>query len=224
MALRKEQRKKKGWTHLLPKLRELTISADTFNHYHFDYDTNSWREKILLGPDHISLDRRAPASFNTFNQLTHLHFYFANLNRKDNELLAFLLHLPKLTHLRLTRPPSAMRNTIYMEGNLGLYGGLGEAVKILLEDRSENAKLETVIVQIDKHSDEDIVAKLSEIQRLHQDRLFIINPDQYPEYEYQQQFTPGSAKECEELGFQQFTERASGCIGAWSKDCTSLWL
>lgn len=194
-----DQLKPQDWIHLIPKLRELTISAEAFGEAHLkafgkNYwtkingrfeDDDEWGDKYHEGEElRQRIERRkvrrarkaaveAKANFSALEELTHLHLYFAKMDMMDNELLGFVEALPKLTHLRLTRPSSFFMDTTDLEGDTAHHGDLGDAIEALLGDE---AKLQMIILQLSSNLGECVLEKLFGLHLHYPDRLQILIP------------------------------------------------
>jgi len=161
----KEDRKAEEWVHLVPKLKELTLSAHTITQDHlssfnlflpdwFDYDQESVSEEDQLG-----------ANFAAFSELTHLHLYFANLDDMNSKLLKMLLNLPKLTHLRLSRPYSYYESRYDLEGDTEDLADMSMAIPRLLSKRRNCVRMQSIIIQAGTNFDSRVMKKLEQLQR-----------------------------------------------------------
>jgi len=227
----KGERKANDWVHLVPKLHELTLSAHTITLEHLSSFSLSDEGSIEQDQSTSVSEDCLAANFGAFEHLTHLHLYFANLDNKDNLLFKTLMNLPKLSHLRLSRPQASHRK----RQDSGIYmlhqPDLSEAIHRLLGEREKRAKMESIIVQCGTDFDSRVVDKLLQLQKSDV-RLQVLYKTS-SELEATNKNGDASAiantqraiyKKCEKVGLSQFAERASGGQGVWSKELTTLWL
>lgn len=161
----KEQRKPNDWTHLVPKLSELTLSAHTISQEYLESFGLIFPDDWLLWEDEVPEEKRQAANFGAFEHLTHLHLYFANLDNMDNSLLNMLMNLPRLTHLRLSRPESYYESRYDLEGDTMHLADISEAIPRLLAKRRGCVKMESIIMQVGTSFDERVMNKLTQLQR-----------------------------------------------------------
>lgn len=169
----KEIRKAKDWVHLVPKLRELTLSAHTIN----DEYLESFNLRLdCEGPwssMRVSEEICQAANFGAFRNLTRLHIYFANLDNRDNLLYNFILQLPNLTHLRLSRPTTQYEPRYDLEGDTEYLADLSYTLESILEGnnwrqyrRKENRKLKSVILQLGSNFDRRVLYTMTNHLRM----------------------------------------------------------
>jgi hypothetical protein len=248
----RDQRKPEQWRHLVPKVTELTLSAHTiskdFSHSHNIKFHDWFCEWNSYYP--VSNELRQLSNISSFDNLTHLHLYFANFGNLDNSTLLFVWNLPKLTHLRLSRPSSRYVNRDNIEempGEMQRLSDLSLALVRLLS-RAIFAPIQSIIVQLDSDFDKRVLKELIKVQDHYgKDKLPIIGGDEgdTPGYgipfdgsdgglevsEADQAASSSSMPaqafstdaKCEEVAVRQFAKRAAGGEGIWVKDCMTLW-
>lgn len=240
------ERKAIDWTHLVPKISELTISADTFNWDHLEaFDKRYYTH---FQEANVDAERKQEANIGAFDNLTHLHLYFANLDMLDNDLVGLLLHLPKLTHLRLSLPVSEYQGSIDLDEIKSRWredhllpdwerdADLCDSIELLLRERDGVTPLECIIVQVGYQMEMEIIEKLQIMQCMDHcyDRLQIIVPAGYDfegkinfncdgDFDSDDDFKDPIGPLCEELGFDNFTWSVWGLEGVWMEYCECLW-
>jgi hypothetical protein len=179
----------------VPKLQELTISAESISLFQLKcFGKNYWTD-VYGGWDMDDDDDDADeddryeigtpadsdrANFAAFDELTHLHLYFANMDMMTNKLLGMVQALPKLTHLRLTRPSSRYTDTSDLESETAHHGDLAEALEVLLGDERRTdkgpSKLEMILVQVGPDTSQYVLEKILYVQRVYPSRLQVFAP------------------------------------------------
>jgi len=169
----KEARKAEDWVHLVPKLTELTISAHTIADEYLQmfklypeqdgmtYEYQPWYR------DTISKEEQLGANYAAFSEVTHLHIYFANLDNGDNMLLNFIVQLPKLTHLRLSRPVTEREERYDPEGDTEYLADISHTILFLLERRLDRfVKMQSIILQLGSNFDRRVLYHMTNRMKL----------------------------------------------------------
>jgi len=228
----KGERKANDWIHLVPKLRELTLSAHTISSEHLAAFNLSLSDEQLDKDQskRVSEEDCLAANFGAFGNLTHLHLYFANLDDNDSLLLKMLMNLPKLTHLRLSRPQSAHQNRRDSGVQMLHQSDLSDAVVRLLGERENGVKMKIIIVQFGTDFDDKVMDKITQLEQT-DERLQVVKKTSAKQEITSRKVDANAIantqkhtnKKCERVGFKQFAERASGEQGVWSKKVATLW-